>query len=359
LYKAVSGIISDEVAKNGLVATKTPKVRSLRTIKKEILKLMESYIKKAEDLDAIYANFIPPLLDAILGDYNRNVPPARDAEVLNVMGTVTNRLASLLTPQVPAILDAVFEPTLNMINQDFAEYPEHRAGFYKLLRAINVQCFPALLTIPPAQFRLFMDSIIWAIKHTMRDIADVGLNIALEIINNFASADIAVSNAFFGSFYLSMLQDIFYVLTDTDHKSGFKLQTMVLARLFQLIESGHVQAPIFDPSSVPDSSVSNAVYVKQYTLDLLTNAFPHVQQSQIRDFVQILGDSTNDLIRFKSAVRDFLIQLKEFSAGDNAELYIEEKEAAEKQKAVQDREAAAKIPGMLKPSQIEDRDEEI
>ena len=92
LYKAVSGIISDEVAKSGLIATKTPKVRSLRTIKKEILKLMESYIKKAEDLDAIYANFIPPLLDAILGDYNRNVPAARDAEVLNVMGTVTNRL---------------------------------------------------------------------------------------------------------------------------------------------------------------------------------------------------------------------------------------------------------------------------
>lgn len=45
-------------------------------------------------------------------------------------------------PQVPAILDAVFEPTLNMINQDFAEFPEHRAGFFKLLRAINLNCFP-------------------------------------------------------------------------------------------------------------------------------------------------------------------------------------------------------------------------
>lgn len=53
---------------------------------------METYIKKAEDLDAVNANFIPPLLDAILGDYNRNVPAARDAEVLNVMATITNRL---------------------------------------------------------------------------------------------------------------------------------------------------------------------------------------------------------------------------------------------------------------------------
>lgn len=82
-------------------------------------------------------------------------------------------------------------------------------------------------------------------------------------------------------------------------------------------------------------------------------------RSQVRDFVRTLGESTNDLVRFKSAVRDFLIQLKEFSAGDNAELYMEEKEAAEVQKAAHDREAAAKIPGMLKPSQIEDKDEEI
>lgn len=110
LYKAVSGVISETIAREGTVtlrffvnrfdltiltgqvATKTPKVRQLRTVKKEILKLMETYIKKAEDLDAVYANFIPPLLDAILGDYSANVPAARDAEVLNVMATITGRL---------------------------------------------------------------------------------------------------------------------------------------------------------------------------------------------------------------------------------------------------------------------------
>lgn len=53
---------------------------------------METYIKKAEDLEAVNINFIPPLLDAILGDYTRNVPTARDAEVLNVMATITGRL---------------------------------------------------------------------------------------------------------------------------------------------------------------------------------------------------------------------------------------------------------------------------
>jgi CRM1 C terminal len=76
----------------GTLATKTPKIRHLRTVKKDILKLMETYVKKAEDLEAVNSNFMPPLLDAILGDYNRNVPTARDAEVLNVMATITGRL---------------------------------------------------------------------------------------------------------------------------------------------------------------------------------------------------------------------------------------------------------------------------
>ena len=53
---------------------------------------METYIKKAEDLDAVNTNFMPPLLDAILGDYARNVPASRDAEVLNVMATIIQRL---------------------------------------------------------------------------------------------------------------------------------------------------------------------------------------------------------------------------------------------------------------------------
>ncbi|KAG2136045.1 CRM1 C terminal-domain-containing protein [Suillus clintonianus] len=230
LYKAVSGIISETVAREGTVATKTPKIRQLRAVK-EILKLMETYIKKAEDLEAVNTHFMPPLLGVILGDYNRNVPTARDARVLNVVATITSRLGPLLTPQVPAILDAVFEPTVTMINQDFSE-------FFKLLLVINLNCFPALLGIPPPQLKLFTDSIIWVIKHTMRDIAVTGLN-----------------RAETAQYFLSIVQDILFVLTDTDHKSRFKLQSLPLARMFQL-------APPFDPAQMADPTISNSVFLK-------------------------------------------------------------------------------------------------
>lgn len=64
----------------------------MRTIKKEILKLVETYVERAEDLQNVNASLIPPLLEAILIDYRENVEDARDAEVLKVVATISTRL---------------------------------------------------------------------------------------------------------------------------------------------------------------------------------------------------------------------------------------------------------------------------
>lgn len=99
----------------------------------------------------------------------------------------------------------------------------------------------------------------------------------LEVVNNFAVADASVANTFFQGYFLSITQDIFYVLTDADHKSGFKLQSVLLARMFQLVETNVIQAPLFDPAAVPNPSVTNSVFLREYTSNLLKNAFPHMQ----------------------------------------------------------------------------------
>jgi exportin-1 len=144
------------------------------------------------------------------------------------------------------------------------------------------------------QFSLFMDSILWAIKHTTRDIADTGLNcelpslfmalslirtiVCLELVNNFiAATDPSITNAFFRQYYLRITQDILFVLTDSDHKSGFKLQSVLLSRMFQLVEMNHIQVPLFDPSQVPNPNISNAIYAKEFCANLLKQAFPHMQ----------------------------------------------------------------------------------
>lgn len=129
-----------------------PRIRGLRTVKKEILKLIDTYVQKADDPEMVNNNIVPPLLDAVLVDYNRNVPDARDAEVLNVMSTIISKLHSLMEDKIPIIMENVFECTLDMINKDFSEYPEHRVEFFKLLRAINLNCFPG--KFPPKDNRM-------------------------------------------------------------------------------------------------------------------------------------------------------------------------------------------------------------
>ena len=56
----------------------------------------------------------------------------------------TNLMQSLMEDQVPIIMENVFECTLEMINKDFSEFPEHRVEFFSLLRAINMHCFPGM-----------------------------------------------------------------------------------------------------------------------------------------------------------------------------------------------------------------------
>lgn len=81
------------------------------------------------------------MLDAVLLDYQKNVPAAREPEVLGTMATIVNKLEGHITKDIPKIFDAVFECTLDMINKDFEEFPEHRTNFFTLLQAVNSHCF--------------------------------------------------------------------------------------------------------------------------------------------------------------------------------------------------------------------------
>ena len=66
--------------------------------------------------------FVPEMLDPILGDYARSVPDARDAEVLSLFATIVERLQGEVTSHVPRIFEAVFDPTLQMITRNFEDF---------------------------------------------------------------------------------------------------------------------------------------------------------------------------------------------------------------------------------------------
>ena len=48
-------------------------------VKKVTLRLIETFVDKCEDTAMIATQFVPAMMDPVLGDYARNVPDARCA----------------------------------------------------------------------------------------------------------------------------------------------------------------------------------------------------------------------------------------------------------------------------------------
>ena len=183
--------------------------------------------------------------------------------------------------QVPTIMENVFECTLEMINKDFSEFPEHRVEFFTLLRSVNLHCFPALLKLDNRQFKFVIDSCMWASKHDNREVEYAGLNMCLELISNIAETDPGTSNAFFQQFFVPILQDVFFVLTDTDHKAGFKSQSMLLSRMFYFVNpadgsQAKIQGPIYTSEQAPVGT-GNKEFLSGFVANLLQTAFPNLQ----------------------------------------------------------------------------------
>ncbi|XP_043815380.1 protein EXPORTIN 1A isoform X5 [Manihot esculenta] len=348
VYRMYSELISSSIAEGGPYASKTSYVKLLRSVKRETLKLIETFLDKAEEQPQIGKQFVPPMMDPVLGDYARNLPDARESEVLSLFATIINKYKAAMIDDVPRIFEAVFQCTLEMITKNFEDYPEHRLKFFSLLRAIATHCFPALIRLSSQQLKLVMDSIIWAFRHTERNIAETGLNLLLEMLKNFQASEFC--NQFYRTYFLTIEQEIFAVLTDTFHKPGFKLHVLVLQHLFCLVESGALTEPLWDATTVPYPYPNNAIFVREYTIKLLGTSFPNMTASEVTQFVNGLFESRADLSVFKNHIRDFLVQSKEFSAQDNKDLYAEEA-AAQRER---ERQRMLSIPGLIAPNELQD-----
>ncbi|CAH8299766.1 unnamed protein product [Schistosoma turkestanicum] len=355
VYKIMSQNIGQAVATNGEQVTKQPLIRSMRSVKKAILNLLSCWIKRTTDPVFVAENILPPLLDAVADDYQKNLPAAREAEVLNLMATLVNCLEGHILPALPRVLDAVFQSTLEMIDKDLEEFPEHRTNFFTLLQAVNAHCFSALLSLTSDKFKLILDSVIWAIKHTMRQVSETGLNILHTMLVNMSGANSEKRQVFFKTFFMDILQHMFAVITDRSQTGNLTLQSSLLAYMFKIVENDIITVPLGDApeSTTIQGSKGNVQYVHQSLSQLLKQVFPHLQDTQIRVFIDGLFSFDQDVAAFREHVRDFLVQIREVAGEDLSDLYLEEREAeiAQAQAAKLRRQAC--VPGILGPHEVD------
>lgn len=355
IYRLYSEQIVMAVAQQGPFAVRVVQFKAMRGVKAEIIELMNSFMEVCRDAEGgpqqTLSTFLPPLMTEVLNDYRTAPPAARDAKVLSVFSTAISVLREQISSEIPRIMDAIFEPTLEMITTNMSDNPEHRSGFFRFLREANEHCFYGLFSIAPNHQKLVVDSIVWAFKHTERNISETGLEILLELLKNI-EPNPQIAQSFYQTFLVSLIQDVLGIMTDRLHKSGFKLQAAVLKHLFYLVQTGQVKVPLFDPSSMAGIE-DNAHLLKEHVCSQIMDAFPNLSRTQAITFLGSLFQASIDLNPFKQVLRDFLVEIKEFASEDNSDLFIEETEANLELSRQEQWQYRASVPGLLKPEEID------
>ncbi|CAD6189633.1 unnamed protein product [Caenorhabditis auriculariae] len=350
IYRLLSERVSVAVSGNGEEVLKMPLIKSMRACKREILILVSSWVSKSNSGEFVLENIVPLLFDAVLFDYQRNVPSAREPKVLSLLSIIVTKLGPLINKEVPTILDAVFDCTLQMINKDLEAYPEHRTNFFQLVLSLIQESFTVFLNMPTEQLKHVLDSVVWAFQHSMRNVAEIGLDILKEMLSKVAEMPGERSQAFYTEHYMLILQHVLAVVCDSSqvHVAGLTYYAEVLCSLFRAPEFS-IQVPL----NKENPSQSNIDYVYGYISDQFAMHFKNLSADQIRVITKGFFSFNTETGLMRNHLRDFLVQLKETTGEDPSDLFLEEREA--EIQAAQERKKC--IPGMMNPNDLPDEDD--
>ena len=346
VYKIYSENISFVIASNN-VGFSMSILKAMRTVRREILNLIATFISNNEDPDMVINDFLPKLSELII-DYNSNVPNARDPEVLSLFTALIKKMGDRMNQHIPDILNCLFESTLSMISNNYTDFMDFRRNYFNLIKAIIDNSLEGLFEASEESFKIWIDSIIWGIKHYQIELADICLDTMNELLSKVVLNQ-GVTNIFFNNFYMPILQDTFFVLTDSLHKSGFYKQTLIIMKLIAVIEDQMYEGKL------SENYDNNKEYVIEYLVDVLIKLFANTNKVQIEGWVLTMFNKSHDKKEFVNALRDFLIWLKEFAGTDQEDLYKQERDIAVKEAQEKENMRKQAIPGLMRQEAFEKR----
>ena len=86
------------------------------SVKRETLKLVKTFLDEADDKPQIGKQFVSLMMDPVLGDYARNVPDARESEVLSLFATIVNKYASFSFTLFPFLINRVWRFDIQLVH---------------------------------------------------------------------------------------------------------------------------------------------------------------------------------------------------------------------------------------------------
>jgi len=320
-------------------------LKPMKLVRRDILRLIQIYIEKESQFQVFSEEFLPTL-KALVDDFQNSDPNARDPEVLLLFATLFKRMGTHLAGFLQHILINLCDTTLTMIKDDYISFPEFRESFFTLVEKIVKHCTNGLFMLSMSQFRTFILTILFAMKHEKPEAMDIGLT-TLHALNELVVEVPEIRTQFYQTFYIPILKDTLAVMTDYRHVAGFKLQGLILQQLIIIIQQDVVALKLNEDAGNPHGHPSNKEFVVAYLITCINQLFQNLNRVQIEAFVLNLFNNCLEWSTFKTTLRDLLISMKSFSSTDD-EFYQEEKKAAEDQATLMETQRRAAIPGLNK-----------
>jgi exportin-1 len=84
VYRLYSESITQAIVTGGPHTARSSFVKYMRSVKKAVLRLVEVFVEKCEDDALLITQFVPALIEPVLGDYAASVPDARYVTALQL-----------------------------------------------------------------------------------------------------------------------------------------------------------------------------------------------------------------------------------------------------------------------------------
>lgn len=323
--------------------------RLMRSSRRVILALLDNFFNVCGiGMDSI-TTYVDPLISSVFNGYANCDLIIKEPLVLKVMSTIVKKMKKLIDKYCIEFLQKGIQPTLPLITNNTEDFPTHRSNFYLLLQMLINHNFNAFFVNIPDTQKLIIDCIIWGIKHVERNISEQSLDILNKLLDNVLATP-QLSNTFWNNYYMSILLEVFYVLTDRCHKNSFHQQVLVLRSLITIVATNRIPTPLYSNNAVTQTNFHNNVeFITLYLCDLLSKEFSNISREIIVAFIQqLFNNYAVNIDDFRVYVRDFLIQMKEFTSSgqDNSELYIAEKEQNQRKQEEQRIQLQNAVPGL-------------
>jgi len=89
-------------------------IKQMRGVRRDILRLIQSYIQKESNFETLRVNFMPSL-QTLTEDFMNSDPTARDPEVLLLFSVLIKHTGDMMADFLPTVMVSLCQPTLQMI----------------------------------------------------------------------------------------------------------------------------------------------------------------------------------------------------------------------------------------------------